>query len=357
VGNYFQSLDGAVEFQRGAEGQEEYRVVDLLVEHVQGKGGTYKGMMFRYQANRSLFLHSRAPLPSIRVNFRPTRDTTVGKLTIEDVLVLVKGVGLREQAIYLSLLQGFLDRKRFFDYLNPHGFELGQHIQTRGVDESYRVNVLRGRKTNPMPFNTWLGRDALQAWQLYFDRERGYPKPGEAAALDQFGKPLTSTGLYSLHMYNLRKLKFVKGYSHGNSAARYGYNLHEFRDVARSEVERAVTVGFNTNSAEFWMGHMEEVDPLFYAKIWSKNQDYNLEQYQIAMKYLNIVSGPQLGSEQDQEKIKTLEEKMAIMSDMLNGVAGALEKLGIKWIESKDTRIFDLGKGKFIVQDKEESIR
>lgn len=59
------------------------------------------------------------------------------------------------------------------------------------------------------------------------------------------------------------------------------------------------------------MGH--NIDPLFYNKIWKLDSEYNLTQYKIAERYLNILSTP-LESEQiqqQQEELKKMQERLA----------------------------------------------
>jgi hypothetical protein len=276
-----------VVFQKNAVGDDRYRIVDLLVEYVRERGGTYRGMRTRYTTVRSFFLHSRAELPRVPVRFTPTRDAAVGRLNLDVLRVLVQAAGLRNRAIYLTLFQGLMDQKRFTEF-NRRGFELAEHVRRVGVETPFRVDFLRGRKGNARPFNTWIGRDALEAWRLYFDRERGWPNPGEAAALDGDGKPLGRVALRASHRYLLRKLRFVTGY--GDKSTRYGYNLHELRDLARSILEKARADGFNPQSAEYWMGHT--VDPLYYNKVWKLDPEYNLAQYRIAEKYLSLSGRP-----------------------------------------------------------------
>ena len=281
----FGSLGEMLEFQKGAVGDDRYRIVDLLISHVQDKGGTYKGMVDRYGMVRSFFLHHRAELPRVPVRFRPTRDQTVGRLDLNVLRMLVRCSGLRGQAIYLTLFQGLMDQTRFMEF-NTRGFELAEHIRQRGIATPFRVEFLRGRKGNVKPFNTWIGRDALEAWRSYFERERGWPQPGEPAALDQRGKAMTKHSLCVAHWRLLRKLKFIDRWA--KPGERFGLGLHELRDLARSILEKARADGFNPLSAEYWMGHT--VDPLYYNKVWKLDPDYNLAQYRIAEKYLNITS-------------------------------------------------------------------
>ena len=311
----FASIEEAVAFQKRAVGDERYRIGDLLLQHVRERGGTYKGMIWRYAAVRSFFMHVRAELPRVKVNLQPSRDATVGRLNLEAFHILLKSSSLRDQAIYLSCFQGLIDQHRFFRVLNPKGFELGEHIREKGTDAPFRVDFLRGRKRNMRAYNSWIGHDSLTAWKVYFERERGYPSQGESAALGRYKKPLTKSGFLRSHGRRLRKLRYVKGF--GTKATRYGYNLHELRDLARSLLEKAKADNFNVSSAEHWMGH--SVDPLFYNKIWKLDEDYNLSQYRIAEKYLNILSTPVETEQiqQQEERIQSLEKQLADMRQMI----------------------------------------
>lgn len=326
TGKGFSGLDVAVRFQKEATGDDRYRLGDLAVQYVKGKGGTYGSMIWRYATVRSFFYYARAELPRVRVQFTPTKDATVGMLDMEVFLVLVRSANLRDQAIYLTLFQGLMDQHRFFTVFNKMGGELAEHIREKGVDAPFRVNVLKGRKTRPRPFTTWIGRDALTAWKLYFERERGWPKKGEPATLDQFDKPFTKEGLYKTHMRRLQRLKYVT--SSNNVSARYGYGLHELRDLARSILEKAKADKFNVSSAEHWMGHM--VDPLFYNKIWKLDPEYNLNQYKIAEKYLNILSRSVGNEERElkrQEEIDKVEKEVLEMKESWLEMREILNKL------------------------------
>lgn len=312
----FGSVEEAVRFQKEASGDDRYRIVDLLIEHVREKGGTHRSMNFRYNAVRSFFLYARAELPRVKVNFRPDRDETVGRLSVEVLRRFLRAGNLRSQAIYLTLFQGLMDQHRFTTVFNRLGRELSEHLQTKGVDHPFRINILRGRKGNYRAYNTWIGRDALEAWKVYFE-STGFPR-GEAVLLSRYGKPLSKAALRSNHEYLLRKLGYIKGY--GNSpSVRYGYGLHELRDLARSILEKARKDGFNPLSAEYWMGHI--VDPLFYNKIWKLDPEYNLNQYRIAEKYLNILSQP--SGEVKPEALQELEHRIRQLEQLVDMLEGA----------------------------------
>ena len=117
---------------------------------------------------------------------------------------------------------------------------------------------------------------------------------------------MAQSAFFACHFRLTQKLGYVKC---NGRQARHGYNLHEFRDLARSILEKAKTDNFNTLSAEYWMGHT--VDPLFYNKIWTIDADYNRSQYKIPEKYLNILTGTATNDPGVQTRIKELEERLA----------------------------------------------
>ena len=108
------SLDEMVEFQKKAVGDDGYRIVDLLIQHVKEKAGRLNGMNSRYGTVRSVFLHNRAGLPKVPTNFMPSKDESVGKWTVNILQNVVRSAKPRNQAIYLTLFQGLMDQKKVF---------------------------------------------------------------------------------------------------------------------------------------------------------------------------------------------------------------------------------------------------
>lgn len=147
----FSSLDEMVKFQDTSERRDRYKVLDCLLDYVKERGGTYYGMRSRYSAVRSYFLHKRCKLPHVPTSFVPTKDASVARMNFDVFHVLLNATGLRNRAVYLSLFQGMMDQKRFFEIFNAHGYDLGCHIKEKGADEAYRVDCLRGEKRIDIP--------------------------------------------------------------------------------------------------------------------------------------------------------------------------------------------------------------
>lgn len=110
----------------------------------------------------------------------------------------------------------------------------------------------------------------------------------------------------------------------GDHGAKYGYNAHEMRDIAKSLLHtQAKADGFDMDCAEFFLGHT--VDKLGYDKFYNDTK-YVKKQYLIAEKYLNIISSPpesELVKEQA-ERMKEMEQKVARLTEILDRMQSTL---------------------------------
>ncbi len=266
----------------------EYKVLDLLQEYVGGRSGRYNHLYKIYSDVRTFFKRNRVPLPDDDIKINADVEPVQSRLSVDVIKVLVDAADLDMKAFYLTLWMGILDLERFYLLNVKCGFDLGQHVREKGFDEPYLVSFPgRKRTRNKTVFHTYLGRDALFAWREYFERIRGYPGEGEAALLDMKGDPIKKETLRQRHLRLLEKLHYIK--RGGSSSNRYGYNLHDFRDEAKTLLHlQGKREGLDLECVDFWMGHV--TDPNHYDKFF-RDRGYTLEMYRIAEKYLNIVSG------------------------------------------------------------------
>ncbi|MEM3439655.1 MAG: hypothetical protein QXG32_01910 [Candidatus Bathyarchaeia archaeon] len=286
------SPSGLIEYQRAANRNgNEYLILDAIQEYLRRKPGTYASLMCQYSVLRSFFSRNRAPLPRDDPRISPTREPAKGRLTVEIIRQLISNAPLALKPFYLTLWQGLLDQERFQYFNLRYGKALADHLRAKGPGEPFQMEF-PGRKAmkNRMPFYTFIGHDALEAWAEYFDRLRGWPGEGEAAMLDGNGRPISKIALAYRHLRLLERLRYIRR-GGSDPSRRYGYNLHEFRDVARTLLHlRGKRDGLDMDCVEFWMGHL--VDPNRYDKFYM-DREYVLRQYRIAERYLNILSGPQ----------------------------------------------------------------
>ncbi|MEE9459423.1 MAG: hypothetical protein V3V84_06665 [Candidatus Bathyarchaeia archaeon] len=315
---------GLVEFQRHAKKEDrEYEMIDLLKEYIRGKPGTYKALRLRVSIVKSFFRENRADLPDEKIRIRASRSPVQSKMDDTVVRDLVENNEFDMKAFYLTLFMGLLDLDRFLEFNRKYGKGLVDHLKEKGVDEPFVIEY-PGRKENRNKtwFTTFIGHDALVAWKNYFERRRGYPKEGEAILLDERGKPIQDPTLRQRHIRMLARLNYIK---RGNDiSTRHGYGLHNFRDAARTLLHKAKHEGLDLDCAEFWMGHT--IDPNDYDQFY-RDKEYLQEQYKIAEKHLNIISGFTTSSGQDtkelaQQIIKN-PEAFKVLQDAMVEIVGA----------------------------------
>jgi len=166
---------------------------------------------------------------------------------------------------------------------------------------------------------------ALAAWIDYFERSRGCPSEGEPIFIVPSvngGGAYRKDAISVRHLRNLERLKYIK--RGGDRSARYGYNMHEFRDVSRPLLHlQGKRDGLDLECVEFWKGHV--TDPNHYDKFY-RDTDYTLKQYKIAEKYLNIMSGAVTVAPQDPEELEIIlrnPRSLKKLSQALDPILGA----------------------------------
>lgn len=328
---------------RQAEAKDPFELVELLEEYVCGREIRSNSKRYIVNVVRSFFLHNRVALPSDR-GFKPRSEVPPvrANLTLETVAALVKGADMRDRSLFLVKWQAMLDNERLLWV----GRSLADSVVKQMREQVHPVRLdIPSRKQNQAGFYTYIGKDAVEALRLYFENERGWPKPGEPIwpkktwkgeiQKIQKGKsklthkpvqrrllePLTRAAFNKLWIRQLRRIGIIPKKAGGTITTRYGYNPHEMRDVAKSLLHtQAKKDGFDMDCAEFWLGHT--VDPLGYDK-FMLDQEYVRKQYLIAEKYLNIISTPT--TRETEEKY---EEKLMAMNAKLARVEEILKQLG-----------------------------
>jgi len=258
-----------------------------MIKRIQEKGGTYSGMLTTLSNLRSFFQHNRVELPRVG-SWRPspTKEPTEGRLNLAQVIEIITHANLRYTAIYLTMFQSMMDMERFTQFNAKYAAALVDHLEHRDMQEPFRINFLSGRKKNNRKFYTFIHHDALQAWRNYFDRERGWPKPGEPLAITQRGTAPHKDGIRENFTTLAKRLRIRPELPKGTMS---GVSPHEaFRDVVRSLLQTAKKKGFDPTCAEYWMGHT--IDPYNYNKFTDLEPEYVLENAKIAAGYLNVLS-------------------------------------------------------------------
>ena len=303
---------------RQSQGENEYAVLELLQEYLDGLDKTAGGKLVVYTAIRSFFHHNRVPLPEDRgYRIRSDKPSTVPKLALSHIVDLVKAADIRDRSIVLVKWQAMLDNTRLV-YL---GRNLAEQVVTQIRQGIHPVRLdLPGRKTNASRFYTFIGKDAVDALVDYFEKERGWPKPHEPIwfVKNHSGvknPPLRNMAWSMIWMRLCRRIGLVPK-QRGQHGIRYGYNPHEMRDIAKSLLHtNAKKDGFDMDCCDFWLGHT--VDKLGYDK-FMLDQEYVRKQYQIAERYLNILSAPLTReSAEERERMDRMEKELLELRGML----------------------------------------
>ena len=259
-------------------------------------------------------MHNRIELPSDRgFKIRASKPPVKAMLTLNHVLDIVKSANLRDRSMILAKWMSLQDTTRIM--------WVGSHVtdqivkQIEAKTHPVRIDIPIGRKSNNSPYYSYIGEDAVNALIEYFEKERDWPKKGEALWLEKPWKgivrPLTAQGFSQMWLRTTRRMGLVPK-QRGPVGSRYGYNTHEMRDVAKSMLHvNAMKDGLGMDCVMFWMGHGYKVDPSGYDKFW-ENQEYVREQYLIAEKHLNIVSGGG-ASTPSREELKRQEQEILTM--------------------------------------------
>jgi len=276
-----------LEFQENAKGRDRYILVDLMTRRIQEKGGTYNGMIGHLSILRSFFNHNRVELPGVGGwKPHPTKEPVEGRLDTAQVTDIITHANLRDTAIFLTLFQSMMDLERFTEFNRKYAAALVNHLKQKGLDEPFRIDFPGGRKGNHRKFHTFIHHDALQAWQNYFERARGWPKTGEPIALTIQHTSPSKNAIRGSFITIAKRLRLRPDTSKGEQT---GVAPHEaFRDVVRSLLQTAKKKGFDPTCADYWMGH--RIDPYNYNKFTELEPDYVIENAKIAAEYLNIIT-------------------------------------------------------------------
>ena len=322
---------------RHVESRDQYMVLDLLQQYVNGLDRRRKYKQMIYSAVRSFFMHNRCALPQdpafkVHAKTPPVRPM----LALNHVLDIVKNANLRDRSIILVKWMGLLDNARTV-YVGEH---LAGEVVAQIREDVCPIKLdLPKRKNNERSFYTFIGKDAISALEEYFEKERGWPRPEEPIWLlrdSKQGRPLTTTAMDTLWLRLLRRMGLIPKKC-GPLATRYGYNSHEMRGIAKTLLHiNALKDGLDMDAVEFWLGHT--VDPLGYDKFYNDTK-YVRQQYFIAEKYLNIISNPQADTAQQEDRIKPLEEQNRQMQKSMQKMTQAIMQLTDKAVQDADVRL------------------
>ena len=293
--------DELVNYQMDADTRRQYDILDHIQRYVVLATRTrVKSKARTYAVMRSFFMHNRAELPK-DPHFRMRSDTppVEGTLTIEELRDVVVSASPVYRAVLLSIFQGGMSETEFW-YWNTNGWEQLREA-LRGDADIVKVSLPgRKKRRNVRPYYTYIGPDALKAIRNWIPHR---PEDAEAIFTNQYLKPIGPNAVKLYWKRHLRKLGLVKPKRNGYSGNRYGKNLHEIRDVFRTQWEKTPAKG---SVAEFMMGHV--VDPLEYNKAF-RDENWTKGEYYKALPYLEIMSSDRAFGKADIDEVEALRRR------------------------------------------------
>jgi hypothetical protein len=288
---FFQALgkspDEAVVW--GKQLADKYELVDAIQNWVNSLTARYNTKRIAYATIRSFFLHNRVELPADR-HFRMRGDEKPAErnLTAEHVRVLI-GLAIQPwRSAFLAKWHGLLDNQGLVYVSNNHAETIVKALKANAT--VVRL-TMPGRKKmkNVQGFETFLGPEPLAAIREYFENERGWPQPGEPVWVygteSHKGQPIKVRALQEAWMRLLRRARLVPAEKSGKSGIRYGFNVHNTRDLVISHLTEVPNL--KEICVEYWAGH--QIDPLGYRDLSLKPQ-FVTDQYRLAAPYLNILT-------------------------------------------------------------------
>jgi integrase len=305
---------------------DRYKLLTLLQEYVSTLELAKRTRVQAYTAVRSFFLHNHSELPTdTTYQIKGKKPPAPKNLTTENVHDILKAATLRDRSLLTVKWQSLLDTAGLV-YLNEN---MGEHLanEIKAGHCPILLGNFPGRKsTENEPrgtFYTFISTDSIAALKEYFEKERGWPAKGEPVWKDKLGHPL-SYGMMGANYRNLlRRLGLIPkkqsaqsgssniGLRKQNVGVRYGFNLHEMRDVAKTDLhKKAKKLGLDMDAIDYVMGHTESLDKNRYDTFFN-DRGYMTDQYKIAEPYLNITSNPPIEEQtlsEIEKKLETLEK-------------------------------------------------
>ena len=274
--------DMMVEYQKQADNGSRYEILDMVQRYIGTLNGRTSAKKTNYATLKSFFMHSRAELPKDPAfNIRGDTPKVVGKLTIENIRDMVNASSRLYRAVYLAMFQGGMDGEGIVFWSNNGYKDLLE--QLRKDPETIKIQLPgRKKRRNEYPFTTMIGPDAIQALREWLEIR---PADAESIFTNQYGVPLTKRSITQNWLRHLHKMGLINIKQDGRTkATRYGFNLHEVRDLFRTQYEKSPGKG---SAAEYMMGH--RVDPLEYNKA-CEDERWLRGEYLKALPLLQIMS-------------------------------------------------------------------
>ncbi len=313
--------DELVRYQRESDSESNYDILDLIQRWIGTMEARQSSKTTAYTIIRSFFSHNRVALPKdATFIIRGDREKVVGRLTIENIRDMALSANRCYRAIFISMFQGGLDTSSLI-YWSENGLE-SLRKQLRYDPKTIKIELPgRKKRKNRDPFYTLIGQDAIEALKAWIEvRPSGHEQIFLTRAFEDKEKgirrPVSHRSVMMYWLKHLEKTGLINR-NGGNHTTRYGMNLHEIRDVFRSQWEKTPA---KASVAEFMMGHV--VDPLEYNKA-HRDEAWTLQEYGKAAPLLQIMTSARPYGQVEEEEVQILRDRV---NDLEARLEEAVEK-------------------------------
>jgi len=293
---------------------EKWEILEALQAFIrQFESRRYGTCTSGYTALRSFLLHNHIDVPrDLAFQIHAETPPVERQITLDNLRELI-GLAVQPwRSMLLVKWHGLMDTEALI-YTSDHYSELLAQAVREDRDVCKITIPGRKKRRNKRPFYTFIDAEALHSLKEYFERDRGYPKPGEPIWLNRRDKHrMTKNAFEIFWLRHLRRAGLIPKPT-GDSGSRYGYNVHNTRDLAISLL--ATVPNLKPICPEFWAGH--NIDPLQYNQFYSVKPIWVEEQYRLATPYLNITSsvGPMQPPTALLDRIEQLEFAIKLLQD------------------------------------------
>jgi hypothetical protein len=303
------SPDETIEWARQAK--DKYEVLDAIQAFVNSLTARYNTKRIAYATIRSFFMHNRVDLPPDKhFTIRGDKKPAERNLRPEHVRRIL-GLAVEPwRSAILVKWHALTDNQGLVQISNNCAGDVVKALKEN--QDVCRLNI-SGRKKmkNVRTFETFIGPEPLQALREYFDQVRGWPGPGEPIWIydtpGHKGQGIKVRAFQEAWMRLLRRAKYVHEQKSSSSGVRYGYNMHNTRDLVISLLVEVPNL--KDLCVEYWAGH--EIDPLAYRDL-SLRPQFVEEQYRLAVPYLSLLTDAAASQETKDLRAEVEQLKLAV---------------------------------------------
>ena len=348
---------------------EEWKHIELIKAYI------FEKKAYKSQGNRDMVVYSvrswykynRCELPREKIDTSITEfdrqrlreKLSLKPMTLEDFRILISPMKVREKAVMLTLLQSGMGvgefchqfnvctcREEWLRNGNGHVCEPVKVMKQLREGKPLIKIELVGRKSNPRPYHTYIGRDAIEELKRYLKfrseliqnaRERskeleelettgGYMKEDEKKTLKRYkkllphltpewthGEPIfISNFLNPIGTANIES--FVREYKKVTGLSDKQFTPHNCRDLFKTECSHR---GVRDIISEFWYGH--SLDAYGYNQLDRLYPEDFEREYLKVEESLNILSHvlPKAEVEKAREENRKLKERLGMLENVV----------------------------------------